>query len=64
MQVFYDLYDIKKDEIITERFNTIEALNNCYDCLENKVKYKNIKQVVKRMITSDDDFSNEKVIIL
>ena len=61
MQIFYDLYDNKKQESITDYFNTVEALNNCYNCLKNVVKYKNIGQVVKRRIICNDDFSHQKV---
>ena len=61
MQVFFDLYDKKKQESITDRFNTIEALNNCYNCLKNTVKYKNINNVVRRRIVDNDDFSYEKI---
>lgn len=64
MQTFYDLYDTKKKESITDYFNTKEALENCYRCLKESVKYKNISFVQKRSITYNDDFSNEVIIII
>jgi len=61
MQTFYDLYDNKKNESITDYFNTKEALDNCFRCLKDNVKYKNINYVEKRRIVCNDDFSNEVI---
>jgi len=61
MLIYFDLYDTKKNEAITDYFNTKEALDNCFRCLKDSVKYKNINYVEKRRIVCNDDFSNEVI---